>query len=328
MYDELAPMNVAQIMDRAVEAYKKSFWKQLAYAAVIGVVFFVAVFVVSIIVVAIFIAGLFDGESVVGVLVVLITVYLPLILLWLGISSAGHILFTRQALIGHLVYLPKLKLHQLAFRALTAIIALALVFLPIAALLIYIFWSSIVFFVDVFFLTDFSTLGLVLILLVSSLVVIAFLLVENMFALSITVAMFERRLFFGALFRSWELVRDNFFKIFAARVLWYLVGVGFALAAQGLLFLFWALVGVLFGTMPPALSILLIPIGIITTIFPIFVSFAQMPMDGIMRAVIYFNQRIKKEGLDIELKLHMMWQRGAAKIAADAANDFSYMEKF
>ena len=309
MYDELAPMNVAQMMDRAVEAYRRSFWRQLAYAAVVGVVFFVVMIIVGIVVAVVLIAGTFDGDNIAGMLVIILAVFLPLILLWMGISSAGHILFTRQALIGHLVYLPKLKIHLLAFRALSAIIAQAIVFLPIAVFLIYLFWTSIVFFIDAFFLTDFSAMGLLLIMLVSSLIAIAFLLIENMFALSVTVAMFERRLFFGALLRSWELVRDDFFKIFATRVLWYLVGVGFALAAQGLLFLFGMLMGFLVGAVHPALSILLIPVGFIAMIFPIFVSFAQMPMDGIMRAVIYFNQRIKKEGLDIELKLHMMWQR-------------------
>ena len=305
MYDELAPMNVAQLMDRAVDAYKRSFWKQLAYAAVVGVVFFVVLFIVGIIIAAVMIAGAFDGDDIMGIFVIIIAVFLPLILLWMGISSAGHILFTRDALIGHLVYLPKLKIFSLAMRAISAIIAQTLVFLPIAAFLIYLFWTSIVFFVETFFLTDFNIAGLLLILLVSSTIAIIFLLVENMFALSITVAMFERRLFFGALIRSWELVRDNFFKIFATRVLWYLVGVGSALAAQGVLFLFGLLMGVLIGSVHPIFSILLIPIGIIAMFFPIFVSFAQMPMDGIMRAVIYFNQRIRKEGLDIELKLHM-----------------------
>ena len=309
MYDELAPMNVAQMMDRAVDAYKKSFWKQLAYAAVVGVVFFVALIIVSIIFVIITVAIMFDGESVAGVLVALIAVFLPLLLLWMGISSAGHIYFTRQALIGHLMYLPKLKLHTLAFRALSAIIAQALIFVPIAVFLIYLFWTSLVFFVDTFFLAGFGVMGMVLILGVSTFVAIAFLLIENMFALSVTVAMFERRLFFGSLMRSWELVRDDFFKIFATRALWYLVGVGFTVAAQGILILFGMLVGVIVGTVHPIFSVLLIPFGIFAAIFPIFVSFAQMPMDGIMRAVIYFNQRIKKEGMDIELKLHIMWSK-------------------
>ena len=311
MYDELAPMNVAQMMDRAVEAYKRSFWKQLAYAAVVAVVFFVAAFIVGIVVVAVLLAGVLGGDDIVGVLVVLIAVFLPLMLLWMGVSSAGHILFTRQALVGHLVQLPKLKILPLAFRALTAIIAQVLVFMPIAVFLIYLFWTSIVFFVDAFFLAGFNAMamGFVLILAVSTLVAVVFLLVENMFALAVTVAMFERRLFFGSLFRSWELVRDDYFKIFATRVLWYLVGVGFALAAQGLMFLFWTFMGVLVGTAHPAFSVLMVPIGMFSTIFPIFVSFAQMPMDGIMRAVIYFNQRIKKEGLDIEFKLHMIWYK-------------------
>ena len=313
MYDELAPMNVAQMMDRAVWAYKKSFWKQLAFAAVVGVVFFVAVIIATMFFAVVMMLGLPGGDSPAGVLLVLLAVYLPLILLWLGISSAGHIHFTRQALIGHLVHLPKLKIHVLALRALSAIIAQVLIIFPIAAFLVYIFGSSLVLLENLTLLGDFNIAGFLLVLIMSLFVVISFLLVENIFALSVTVAMFEGKLFFKSISRSWELVRDEFFKIFATRFLWYMAGFGFMMAAQGLLFLLWALVGIMIGTLHPAFAILLIPVGIFSAIFPFFITFAQIPMDGIMRAVIYFNQRIKKEGLDIELKLHMIWQRRAVQ---------------
>ena len=84
------------------------------------------------------------------------------------------------------------------------------------------------------------------------------------------------------------------------------------MAAQGLLLLLGALAGVLVGTVHPALAVIFVPLGILSFVVPIFVSFAQMPMDGIMRAVIYFNQRIKKDGLDIEIKLYMLWQKRRA----------------
>ena len=310
MHDELAPMNVAQMMDRAVWAYKKSFWKQLAFAAVVFVVFTVVVTFIVIGFIVAFALGFIAYDSAFGIIVVLLAVFLPLIMLWLGISSTGHILFTRRALIGHLVHLPKLKVHVLAFRALTAIIAQGLVFLPLAILAVYLYYSSIVLIDEVFFRADFNMLGIILILIASALVVVAFLLVENIFALSVAAAMFEGRLFFGALIRSWELVRDEYFRILATRVLWYMAGVGFALAAQGLMFLLMMLVGIAVGNLHPVFAVLLIPIGIVSAVFPFVVSVAQMPLDGIMRAVIYFNQLIKKEGMDIELRLNMIWQKG------------------
>ena len=35
-------------------------------------------------------------------------------------------------------------------------------------------------------------------------------------------------------------------------------------------------------------------------------SFATAPLEGILQATIYFNERIKKEGLDIEVALERL----------------------
>ena len=328
MYDELAPMNVAQMMDRAIEAYKRSFWKQFAYAAVVGLALSVIVSIVGSVLFIFFVAGALGGYSVTGMLVFLFAVLLPIFLLWLGVSSAGHILFARQALIGHLVRLPRLKLHLLCFRALSAVAAITIVFVPVAVPLFYLYWAAVRLIAAVFFdapldygaaaYADIYTtignvlLGVFLVLLATALVSLAFLLVENLFALAACAAMFEGRLFFSSLFRSWELLRGDFFRIFAARMLWYLVALGFAVAAIGILTGLVSLVSVLGGTVHPLFSILAIPLLFLSMVFPNLVFFAMLPMDGIMRAVVYFNQRIKKEGMDIELKLHMLMQRKAA----------------
>ena len=37
-----------------------------------------------------------------------------------------------------------------------------------------------------------------------------------------------------------------------------------------------------------------------------FVSFLTAPMEGILVALIYFNQKIKKDGLDIEIGLERL----------------------
>ena len=315
MYDELMPMNVAQMMDRAVDAYKKSFWKQIGYSAIVSVIFFAAAFIVGIVVaITAAFAGMFDGaDPRFGVIILLVIIFLPLVLLWLGFSSAGHILFTREALFGHMLTLPRLKLHVMALRAISALFAQMLVFLPIIGLLFFMFWGSFIIFVENLLFVNFTTMGFVFVLIVSLIISVIFMLIENMFSLSITAAMFEGRLFFGALTRSFELIRGDFFKIFATRLLWYLVAFGFVMAAQGLSALFALIAGILVGTVNPALSIILLPIGFFVSIFSLVVSFAQMPMDGIMRAIVYFNQRIKKDGLDIELRLVMMWQKRPPK---------------
>jgi len=49
---------------------------------------------------------------------------------------------------------------------------------------------------------------------------------------------------------------------------------------------------------------LLVGISLIISMIVSFgVAIAVMPLEGVFIAVLYFNQRIKKEGLDIEVKL-------------------------
>ena len=318
MHDELAPMSTAELMDRAIEAYRRSFWKQLAFAAMVGVVAAVASVVVGIVTVVgiVFSQGFEDAtfaETLFGVLGLFLIVLLPIYLIWMGTSSAGHILLTRRALYGHLLQLPQIKIHVMALRAVTAIVAQVLVFAPLLALLFFAFRSFLPPLVDTFAvdIQDFvpSTSFIVLLTLASIAVAIAILFLANVFALSVSVAIFEGRLFFSSLIRSWQLMKDDFLKIFGIRLLWYMVAVLLSVSAQGLVALMWAAIGALAGTAPIPLYMFILPIGLISNMISFIVSFAILPMDGIMQAVIYFNQCTKKEGLSIELRLTMLMQK-------------------
>ena len=314
MFDELAPMNVAELMDRAIDAYKKSFWKQIAYAAVVGVIFFISVFVFAFTATfAALFSGVFGEGSGIAVVVMLLVVLLPLFILWLGFSSAGHILITRRALFGHLLHLPRIQIHIMALRACSAIIAQIFVFLPISVAVFFVFRVSYVPLLNNFINSpELNWPSLVIFLMISLFIGAVFLLVANIFTLSVAAAMFEGKLFFGALIRSWELMKGDFWKIFGTRLLWYLAAFVLVSSVQGILGLLWFAVGVLLGTSPAVISIIIIPVGFASTIFSFIASFAQIPMDGIMQAVIYYNQRIKKDGLDMELKLKMLRQKRAA----------------
>ena len=38
MINDYAPMNSAEVLDRAVDVYKKSFWKQVAFSTIAGII--------------------------------------------------------------------------------------------------------------------------------------------------------------------------------------------------------------------------------------------------------------------------------------------------
>ena len=312
MSHELVPLGVAELMDRAIEAYRRSFWKQIAYAAIVWGILTVVLIIVGIIAIITLIATAITGgglaTGLTGFFVVALIVGLPLYLLWMGFSSAGHILLTRRALFGHMVSLSRVKIHVMAFRAISALVAQMFVFAPIVVLLFFVFRAAAFSLIEVILLGQFGILFIVLFAAVSLLVSLVFMLLANCFSLSMAAAMFEGCLFFKALLRSWELIRGDFWKIFATRLLWYLVAMGFTLAGQSILMLLWTLIGVVLGTGPAVLSVVALPVGFLSSIVSIVVSFAQMPMEGIMKACIYYNQRIKKDGLDIEIRLTGMWQ--------------------
>jgi hypothetical protein len=116
---------------------------------------------------------------------------------------------------------------------------------------------------------------------------------SNIYALSIPVAVFEKRSFFSAVIRSWLLLKGEFWKILGLRILWVVVIYIFMYAAQGL----WLTVSGIFY-ISPAFEYM----GMMTSTVMVFlISFLVGPLEGIFPAVIYFNQRIKKEGMDIEL---------------------------
>ena len=316
MSDELAPMNVAELMDRAIWAYKKSFWKQIAYAAIVGVIFTVVVFVVALIAIITAVMHMFAGVGYMigfaGFFGIIILVGLPLYLLWMGFSSAGHILLTRRALFGHIVNLPRVKIHIMAFRAISALLAQVVVFAPVIVLMFFVFRALAVPFLDGI-VEGFSLLFVILFVVASLFVSLVFMLIANFFSLSVAAAMFEGKLFFKSLSRSWELMRGDFWKIFGTRLLWFLVAMAFAMAGQGIISLLWMLIGIILGTGPAVLSIIVLPVGFLTSVVSFMVSFAQIPMDGIMQACIYYNQRIKKDGLDIELRLTALRQTRTPK---------------
>ncbi|MCL1862491.1 MAG: hypothetical protein FWF78_02875 [Defluviitaleaceae bacterium] len=300
MNRKFAPMYAAEMMDRVFDVYKKSFWNQVAFAAIVSVMAFMVFFLVAIIVAVIFalvmVAGLAGGaidDVSIFLLIGIIVVVMPFIMVWQAFSSSGHILLSRQAFYGYRSSLSHMGIFKVIFRVFTAILAqilIAIPFIVLAFLIIMVAFTT----GATFFVVPAILLGL------------GYWVFSNMFSISVAVAAFERRYFFGAIMRSWELIKPDFWKIFGIRAVWMSSVFIFSLSAQGIFMLFNMLLGLLAETAPIAALFSILGIMFMSFVGPMIASFLVAPLDGIMQSLIYFNQRMKHEGFDLELRLETL----------------------
>lgn len=299
-------MNAAQILDKVFDVYKQSFWKQLAYAAIVGVCAFLLmgiamVFGVSIMAFAVtadfYVTGL---HALVWIATVAAVIVLPAVLIWQGAASAGAILISREVFMGRGVRLPMYRLAGTIVRAVTALLAQVVASLPYIAAAGGVVFAFVRFapYVEII-----GALGYYIILVVLLLVALAgFFIYMHMFSLAIAVAVNERVWFFGALRRSASLIKGNFWRIFGVRAIW-LVMISILLgAAQGILYALPMVSNLLVAGTAAAIPLMLL-VNLIVGVGGMILTFAAQPLDGIIIAVIYFNQRTKKEGFDIEMRI-------------------------
>lgn len=314
MSDNLYPMNAAELMDRAVHVYKKSFGKQLAFSAIFGVITYVASVILSFI--FLFVIGalagfaffsafspifgtsvVHTGGAILATMLLLLIVVMPFVFLWYAISSAGHCVISGPVFFGFKSRLPLKQLPRMVGRIFSALIAQALASLPFIGVAVLFVISGIFEFLIArapwfFALINFVFLVLLMIYL-------------NVFSLSISVAVFEKKTFFNTLIRSWELIRGEFWKIAGMRLVWVLSVVVIYIALYGVLALITILVSFIITTLDMSVAgAAIIGITYLIAMFAsIAITFIIMPLDGVFAATLYFNQRIKKEGLDIEARL-------------------------
>ncbi|MCL1842267.1 MAG: hypothetical protein FWF79_00460 [Defluviitaleaceae bacterium] len=309
MNREHFPMNAAELMDNVVVILKKSFWMQIAYAGIVYMLAFVGVFVVLMLFAAVFMVSVatagYPGSY--AMIIVAGLAILPLFMIWQAFSSAGHILLSRQAFYGFKVSISHMGIFKVLFRVISSVIAQIILFIPFVIVSI-----GAVIFMGMLFENMGTVMGqlpvIIFILAIFSLLLFGFLIYSNIFALSIAVAAFERRYFFDTITRSFQLIKSDFWRVLGVRSIWYIIVLGFSFSAQGVFSLLTVGWGFLAGSVPSGLLIL---VGVFISIFagfvgPIIVSLVVAPLDGIMQSLIYFNQRMKTEGFDLELRIEKL----------------------
>ena len=305
MHKEFSPMSVAELMDKVMDVYKKAFWKHMAFAAIISLISFVVVFAMSI--VLFLIVGLLmfaaqtggarggHNDAIVGIVIIIVIAYLPTVVAWQSFSTSGHILLSRKAFLSEKILLKKMGLFSVIISVITAVIANVLVSLPFIG----------VAFVFAFALT-LSGSSYTVVIVTMLIIGFLYLLMANLFSLSIAVAAFERRYFFDALMRSYKLVKVDFWRIFGIQFLWILAIIAFSLSGQGLLGLVSWGWSVFSGTANMGVIVNVIVMFFSTVVGPIILALLIAPLYGIMQSIIYFNQRMKHEAYDLELRLEKL----------------------
>ena len=314
---EFSHMNTAELLDRVFDVYKKSFFPQVAFAAIVGVISFVVILVASVVVAFVAAFTIFMGlgygydteftPTMAFILIALVfAVILPLLVLWRTLVSSGHIMLAKQAFYGERVRLQVSRLPGTALRVISAIFAQTLLSIPFIAIIggiaYVILTPDMVESIFSEYWMGGSALIANLFLVFVILITLVYVIYSNIFSLAVAAAVLEKQIFFGTVRRSWLLIKGDFWKILGVRLLWTVMILVLSYSAQGFATIIYYLVDIVFlGVhIPFWIDNLIMSVQ---TFIGLLLMFILGPLDGIMPAMIYFNQRIKKEGLDIEIQL-------------------------
>jgi hypothetical protein len=283
MQNNISPMNAAELFDKVIDVYKKSFSKQVAYTAIVFSI---------------------------GIVLLFLLVISVEVLAWLYVfalysfACAGYMLISQTAFLGNAVRFRDFKIFGVFFRVATAFFAQIIVYIAVFSVIIFptAFAAVVLGMLPENFSQDSVEMMIAgwVIFFVASLIFSAF---SNIFALAAAVAAFEKRYFFGAVFRSWQLVKGQFWRVLGIRIIWGISIYAFFVCGVSIL----AFVGAILDYFE-----------VNNIIFPIifffgmaFLFLVAAPLGAIMQTIIYFNRRMKTDGFDIKHNLKQLAEERA-----------------
>jgi len=247
MNNKYYPMNSAEVLDQTMELYKKSFLKQVGISLIFSIIFMTALYILIF-------AGLIGGmimafgtfaQGTLGAggffaIAVFILLFLLIVSMYGALSSTGNALITKKTFLGESCDdLGKVigESFKKIWRATSAVIANLIALLPMIIVMgVFVFFYVIMLggFID-------DGMGVVSIILFSIflvLVVIAFIVLYiTITMLSVSVAIFEGKWFFGALVRGLSLAWPDFLKLMGIVSVWFSVTTALLIASVRFLIL-------------------------------------------------------------------------------------------
>ncbi len=319
-------MNTAGILDRTVYIFKKSFLQHFVSSILVTIVsavigFFSLVgFLLLIGMGGAFSIINFNTDS--GVYISIIVTVAIAILIFMGFASSGllsaNISLSKNVFYGESPNLSNafsvaLKSMPRVFTVLVAQFIVYSLVTAVFALITYLYTTTLAssyYSIYNVFSDSAFLIGLLIILLIYLFVT---LLISTAFSVSIPISILEKRYFFGAIIRSFTLVKSSFFKILGTLLIftiilytgYYSIAIIFNIT-EGLLGFTQDLARN--SSTPYEQLALLYPILIFRLFLSKLIDILVQPFFPILQSVIFFNQKIKLEGLDIEISAEKLRQ--------------------
>ena len=306
-------MNTAELLDKVFAIYKKTFWLQMARAMIFGIPAYILLAIYVFAGVVLFGVASFGGDVSIGVsLAVFILLFVIGLLLWQAVSITGNFALSKQAFYGNIPTLDMMckEIKKNFLRVFTALFAILILAVFIIGLII----LAMIYIIipvgrDINFYRDISIsygaqIAIIVGLIVLSLLAAAFIVLtfQTLTSFAVPCAIFEKKMFFSAVIRSVSVVKGDFRKIFGTYFLWFMI---YLIISYSLMVIYYIATG-------SFTNILGLFTGHYTTgpgvfamdyMVSIIISLVLSPFGGILTTTIYFNQLIKKVGLDIEIEL-------------------------
>ncbi|MDR1560031.1 MAG: hypothetical protein LBS84_10115 [Clostridiales bacterium] len=314
-------MNAAEVLDKVFDVYRRSLLYQIGLNFCVYTIGFAALYVILI---GVVITGLFAGTAVsltAGVSgTVILGVIGAAILIWLfiiyaNLCAAACGFLSWQSYSGRPIdFSAALKntfksfgrIAALSLAELAAGIPLALL---LCAALFAAFADQVAFIGDwtnELFYSLFTFRNLLLLFAIAIPVSLLGVIAYNYCALALPAAVFDRKYFFEAIISSYRLMKGDFWRILGIRVV-------FAGAVTLINYSLSSLSSALLGTLT-ALSDSFSPnqfglmtIGVVVQYAVSFITgVLLMPLSSILTSILFFNQKIKKESLDLAMRLEIL----------------------
>ena len=295
-------MNTAELLDTVFELYKKTFWRQMVRAMLFGAPAYAAIIVV-----------LITGAFVVGATgtgglpaVVSAAVVAAIFLVWDTLGVSGGVSLTEQAFYKHDVSLDVMfkDIKKNFLRVLASLAATALLALPPLAAAVFLL-AGLIKTPSVYspWLTISPGTAVCLALLIFMIIFASVSFFNALTSAAAPAAAIEKKIFAAAVLRSFSLLKGDIFKTGGVFMLWRLITGSLELSFMVVFFLvsgsFTAVLGAFSEYAGPGALFSLLG----NNWAYLLVSLVLSPLGCILNTAVYFNQRIKKEGFDMEIEL-------------------------
>ena len=317
-------MNAAEVLDKVFDVYKHSFLYQVGLNFC---VYTIGAVVLYIVILGFAITGFFIGvfasweSSAARPGLIALIAAGGAVILWLGIvysnlgTAASSILSWQSYSNRHIDFTGALKNTFKSFLHIASVsLAEMIVVIPVIILMGLAFIAAFAgqgvftseYWISGNFYSLFTPLNILLFVIIilsgTLIAAIAF----NYFALALPIAIFDRKHFFSALINSYHLLKGDFWRILGIRIVFTGVILLINYSFSGLSGVIIGVSTTLINSFAPNLYGLMVIGMIIQYLVGFITSILIMPLTGIFTAIIFFNQKIKKEGLDLAMQLEIL----------------------